>query len=212
MEPPGGVFGVVGSEDVLRGMGGGGPPEPVRRCVGIGGGPAEPVEEALDDVRRCVGIGGGPPLPVRRCVGIGGGALLGDLVGGGAGAASLAIRAAIAEALPEDLGVFAAAFSFLAASSLAFAFAIISATPIFVRLARRCCRCVRLRLAVALPGCVRLRETSGRAPRSSGHALAGARRRRSEVRGAPLECTPLFMVRGVDGAAWQDFLAAPGTR
>ena len=206
MEPPGGVFGVVDC-----GMGGGGPPLPVRRCVGIGGGPPDPV-------RRCVGIGGGPALPVedafddvRRCVGIGGGALLGDLVGG-AGAASLAIRAAIAEALPEDLGVFAAAFSFLAASSLAFAFAIISATPIFVRLARRCCRCVRLRLAVALPGCVRLRETSGRAPRSSGHALAGARRRRSEVRGAPLECTPLFMVRGVDGAAWQDFLAAPGTR
>ena len=132
MEPPGGVFGVVGSDDVLRGMGGGGPPEPVRRCVGIGGGgPPDPV-------RRCVGIGGGPALPVedafddvRRCVGIGGGALLGDLVGGGAGAASLAIRAAIAEALPEDLGVFAAAFSFLAASSLAFALAIISATPIF---------------------------------------------------------------------------------
>ena len=39
--------------------------------------------------------------------------------------------AAMAEALPDDLGVFAAAFSFLAASSLAFAFAIISATPIF---------------------------------------------------------------------------------
>ena len=128
MEPPGGVFGVV-SVGI-----GGGPPLPVRRCVGIGGGgPPLPV-------RRCVGIGGGPALPVedafddvRRCVGIGGGALLGDLVGGGAGAASLAIRAAIAEALPDDLGVFAAAFSFLAASSLAFAFAIISATPIFAR-------------------------------------------------------------------------------
>ena len=62
---------------------------------------------------------------------MGGGALLGDLVGGGAGAASFAIRAAIAEALPDDFGVFAAAFSFLAASSLAFALAIISATPIF---------------------------------------------------------------------------------
>ena len=141
MEPPGGVFGVVGSDDVLRGMGGGGPPEPVRRCVGIGGGPPDPV-------RRCVGIGGGPALPVedafddvRRCVGIGGGALLGDLVGGGAGAASLAIRAAIAEALPEDLGVFAAAFSFLAASSLAFAFAIISATPIFCGGCRGGVRC-----------------------------------------------------------------------
>ena len=68
---------------------------------------------------------------------MGGGALLGDLVGGGAGAASLAIRAAIAEALPEDLGVFAAAFSFLAASSLAFALAIISATPIFAAARRR---------------------------------------------------------------------------
>ena len=67
---------------------------------------------------------------MRRCVGMGGGALLGDFVGGGAGAASFAIRAAMAEALPEDLGVFAAAFSFLAASSLAFALAIISATPI----------------------------------------------------------------------------------
>ena len=131
MEPPGGVFGVVGSDDGLRGMGGGGPPEPVRRCVGIGGGPADPVEDAFDDVRRCVGIGGGPPLPVRRCVGMGGGALLGDLVGGGAGAASFAMRAAIAEALPDDFGVFAAAFSFLAASSRAFALAIISATPIF---------------------------------------------------------------------------------
>ena len=62
---------------------------------------------------------------------MGGGALLGDLVGGGAGAASFAMRAAMAEALPDDLGVFAAAFSFLAASSLAFALAIISATPIF---------------------------------------------------------------------------------
>ena len=137
IEPPGGVFGVVGSDDGLRGMGGGGPPLPVRRCVGIGGGPPEPV-------RRCVGIGGGPPLPVedwldvRRCVGMGGGALLGDFVGGGAGAASFAMRAAIAEALPEDLGVFAAAFSFLAASSLAFALAIISATPIF------CCRATAL--------------------------------------------------------------------
>ena len=68
---------------------------------------------------------------MRRCVGMGGGALLGDFVGGGAGAASFAMRAAIAEALPDDLGVFAAAFSFLAASSLAFALAIISATPIF---------------------------------------------------------------------------------
>ena len=58
-------------------------------------------------------------------------------MGGGAGAASLAIRAAIAEALPEDLGVFAAAFSFLAASSLAFAFAIISATPILAAARRR---------------------------------------------------------------------------
>ena len=67
---------------------------------------------------------------MRRCVGIGGGALLGDFVGGGAGAANLAILAAMAEALPDDLGVFAAAFSFLAASSLAFALAIISATPI----------------------------------------------------------------------------------
>ena len=130
MDPPGGVFGVVDC-----GMGGGGPPLPVRRCVGIGGGPAEPVEDAFDDVRRCVGIGGGgPPLPVRRCVGMGGGALLGDFVGGGAGAASFAMRAAMAEALPDDLGVFAAAFSFLAASSLAFAFAIISATPILFRL------------------------------------------------------------------------------
>ena len=127
MDPPGGVFGVVDC-----GMGGGGPPLPVRRCVGIGGGgPPEPV-------RRCVGIGGGPPLPVedwldvRRCVGMGGD-FVGDFVGGGAGAANLAIRAAMAEALPDDLGVFAAAFSFLAASSLAFAFAIISATPIFAR-------------------------------------------------------------------------------
>ena len=68
---------------------------------------------------------------------MGGGALLGDLVGGGAGAASFAMRAAMAEALPDDFGVFAAAFSFLAASSLAFALAIISATPIFLR--RRCC-------------------------------------------------------------------------
>ena len=95
---------------------GGGPPDPVRRCVGIGGGPVEPVEDWLD---------------VRRCVGMGGGALLGDFVGGGAGAASFAMRAAIAEALPDDFGVFAAAFSFLAASSRAFALAIISATPIF---------------------------------------------------------------------------------
>ena len=82
-----------------------------------------------------MGIGGGPPLPVedwldvRRCVGMGGG-FVGDFVGGGAGAASFAMRAAIAEALPDDFGVFAAAFSFLAASSLAFALAIISATPI----------------------------------------------------------------------------------
>ena len=81
MEPPGGVFGVVDC-----GMGGGGPPLPVRRCVGIGGVdrrirsedasasaavPALPVEDWLDDVRRCVGMGGG--------------ALLGDFVGGGAG-------------------------------------------------------------------------------------------------------------------------------
>ena len=73
---------------------------------------------------------------MRRCVGMGGGALLGDFVGGGAGAASFAMRAAMAEALPDDLGVFAAAFSFLAASSLAFALAIISATPILFRLAR----------------------------------------------------------------------------
>ena len=101
---------------------GGGPPEPVRRCVGIGGGPADPVEDWLD---------------VRRCVGMGGGALLGDFVGGGAGAANLAIRAAIAEALPDDLGVFAASFSFLAASSRAFAFAIISATPILAAARRR---------------------------------------------------------------------------
>ena len=70
---------------------------------------------------------------MRRCVGMGGGALLGDFVGGGAGAASFAMRAAMAEALPDDLGVFAAAFSFLAASSRAFALAIISATPIFAR-------------------------------------------------------------------------------
>ena len=95
---------------------GGGPPDPVRRCVRIGGGPVEPVEDWLD---------------VRRCVGMGGGALLGDFVGGGAGAASFAMRAAMAEALPDDFGVFAAAFSFLAASSRALAFAIISATPIF---------------------------------------------------------------------------------
>ena len=81
----------------------------------MGGGPALPVED-WDDVRRCVGMGGG---------------FVGDFVGGGAGAASLAIRAAIAEALPDDFGVFAAAFSFLAASSRAFALAIISATPIF---------------------------------------------------------------------------------
>ena len=67
---------------------------------------------------------------MRRCVGMGGG-FVGDFVGGGAGAASFAMRAAMAEALPDDLGVFAAAFSFLAASSLAFALAIISATPIF---------------------------------------------------------------------------------
>ena len=60
-----------------------------------------------------------------------GGGFAGDFVGGGAGAASFAMRAAIAEALPDDLGVFAAAFSFLAASSRALAFAIISATPIF---------------------------------------------------------------------------------
>ena len=128
MEPPGGVFGVVDC-----GMGGGGPPLPVRRCVGIGGGgPPEPV-------RRCVGIGGGPALPVedafddvRRCVGMGGG-FVGDFVGGGAGLLKAAMRAAMAEALPDDLGVFAAAFSFLAASSLAFALAIISATPIFAR-------------------------------------------------------------------------------
>ena len=74
---------------------------------------------------------------MRRCVGMGGGALLGDLVGGGAGAASFAMRAAMAEALPDDLGVFAAAFSFLAASSRAFAFAIISATPILAAARRR---------------------------------------------------------------------------
>ena len=74
---------------------------------------------------------------MRRCVGMGGGALLGDFVGGGAGAASFAMRAAMAEALPDDLGVFAAAFSFLAASSLAFALAIISATPIFYARRRR---------------------------------------------------------------------------
>ena len=44
MDPPGGVFGVVGSDDVVWGMGGGGPPLPVRRCVGIGGGgPPDPV-------------------------------------------------------------------------------------------------------------------------------------------------------------------------
>ena len=72
---------------------------------------------------------------MRRCVGMGGG-FVGDFVGGGAGAASFAMRAAMAEALPDDLGVFAAAFSFLAASSLAFALAIISATPI-VGCARR---------------------------------------------------------------------------
>ena len=60
-----------------------------------------------------------------------GGGFVGDFVGGGAGAANLAIRAAMAEALPDDLGVFAAAFSFLAASSRALALAIISATPIF---------------------------------------------------------------------------------
>ena len=74
---------------------------------------------------------------MRRCVGMGGGALLGDLVGGGAGLLSAAMRAAMAEALPEDFGVFAAAFSFLAASSLAFAFAIISATPILAAARRR---------------------------------------------------------------------------
>ena len=85
--------------------------------MGIGGGPALPVED-WDDVRRCVGMGGG---------------FVGDFVGGGAGAASAAMRAAMAEALPDDFGVFAAAFSFLAASSLAFALAIISATPIFAR-------------------------------------------------------------------------------
>ena len=83
--------------------------------MGIGGGPVEPVEDWLD-VRRCVGMGGG---------------FVGDFVGGGAGAASFAMRAAMAEALPEDFGVFAAAFSLLAASSRAFALAIISATPIF---------------------------------------------------------------------------------
>ena len=89
-----------------------------------------------------MGIGGGPPLPVedwldvRRCVGMGGG-FVGDFVGGGAGAASFAMRAAMAEALPDDLGVFAAAFSFLAASSRAFAFAIISATPILAAARRR---------------------------------------------------------------------------
>ena len=60
-----------------------------------------------------------------------GGGFVGDFVGGGAGLLSAAMRAAIAEALPDDFGVFAAAFSFLAASSLAFALAIISATPIF---------------------------------------------------------------------------------
>ena len=59
-----------------------------------------------------------------------GGGFVGDFVGGGAGLLSAAMRAAIAEALPDDLGVFAAAFSFLAASSRALALAIISATPI----------------------------------------------------------------------------------
>ena len=73
---------------------------------------------------------------MRRCVGMGGG-FVGDFVGGGAGAANLAIRAAMAEALPDDLGVFAAAFSFLAASSRALAFAIISATPILAAARRR---------------------------------------------------------------------------
>ena len=66
-----------------------------------------------------------------------GGGFVGDFVGGGAGLLSAAMRAAIAEALPDDLGVFAAAFSFLAASSRAFAFAIISATPILAAARRR---------------------------------------------------------------------------
>ena len=66
-----------------------------------------------------------------------GGGFVGDFVGGGAGLLSAAMRAAIAEALPDDFGVFAAAFSFLAASSLAFALAIISATPILAAARRR---------------------------------------------------------------------------
>lgn len=139
MDPPG-VLGVVGSE-LWDG---------VRRCVGMGGGPVEPVEPVLP-VRRCVGMGGGgPPDPVLlwvgmgggepvedvreiRSVGIGGGALGGERVtGGGAGWANLAMRAAMLEAL-LDRGVAPLSFSFFAASSLAFALAIISATPILVR-------------------------------------------------------------------------------
>ena len=57
MEPPGGVFGVVGSDDVLRGMGGGGPPEPVRRCVGLG---------ALPRVARTCARGVEQQIPVKR--------------------------------------------------------------------------------------------------------------------------------------------------
>ena len=53
---------------------------------------------------------------MRRCVGMGGGALLGDFVGGGAGAANLAILAAMAEALPEDFGVAAASFPSVASA------------------------------------------------------------------------------------------------
>ena len=133
-----------------------------------------------------MGIGGGPPLPVedwldvRRCVGMGGGALLGDFVGGGAGAASLAIRAAIAEALPDDLGVFAAAFSFLAASSLAFALAIISATPIF--------------------GCARLRDPPCD-PSFLGMSAAVTTERLSELLGSTGYALKPFGARvGVQGA------------
>ena len=115
-----------------------------------------------------MGIGGGPPLPVedwldvRRCVGMGGGALLGDFVGGGAGAASFAMRAAMAEALPDDFGVFAAAFSFLAASSLAFALAIISATPIF-GCARRRSECTPF-LRSGVDGAARQSDSTGPHP------------------------------------------------
>ena len=138
MDPPG-VLGVVGSE-LWDG---------VRRCVGMGGGPVEPVDPE-DAVRRCVGMGGGPPLPVRLWVGMGGGepvedvkeirsgmggggALGGERVtGGGAGWANFAMRAAMLEAL-RDRGVAPFSFSFFAASSLAFARAIISATPMVRR-------------------------------------------------------------------------------